>query len=196
MSILKISIIKYSFIFILLSLNFITIQTDPTNKPIELSTTDSNSTTQMENPPPTDEDLTKKYQDLLAKVTELDANFQKLLQEHQKNEIQIQINQVYIKALYITLIILAIILLIVIIIKIYKAFFTKNITSELLMKSISDKLFNQKKESENKIIQNNINVSSYNLFDSYNTSINNVQINDKSFCSCGKNYDAPAMAFN
>ena len=193
----NIKLMNLSFKFILYFLTFITIKAQSINPPIDFTTINSNATIPIDNPPQIDDgnNISKKYEDLLISEKELEEKYQELLDEHQKNTVQIQINNIYYKALISTIVALIIILLIIIIIKIYKVCFTNNLTSELLIRSISQKLFNQKKENENKSSQNNINYSCYNLLDS-NMNINDRHINDTSFSSCGKNYDAPAMAFN
>ena len=193
----NIKLMKFSFKFILFFLTFITIKAQSINPPTDFTTINSNTTAPGDSPPQIDDgnNISKKYEELLISEKELEDKYQKLLEEHQKNTVQIQINNIYYKALISTIIVLTIILLIIIIIKIYKACFTSNLTSELLIRSISQKLFNQKKENENKSTQNNINDSCFNLLDS-NMNINDRLVNDSSFSSCGKNYDAPAMAFN
>lgn len=194
----NIIIIQLSFIFFLFFLNFITTRAKPIKTPIKFSKFISNSSSPIDNPHsfPTNNqqnDIYEKYADLLVREKELEEKYQKLLKEYQQNAVQIQINKIYFKALFITIIILIIILLIAVIFKIFKICFTNNISSELLIKSISKKLINQKKHNENKITQNNNSVSCYNLFDS-NMNINESQINENPFSSNDKNYDAPAMA--
>ena len=148
------------------------------------------------------EAINKKYQELLVSEKSLEDQYKSLLEENKNNAIKIGINKIYFKALSTASISLICLLFLIIFTKVYRICLSSHINSEFI-ENVNKKLINKKNENlkssrrsesfNSKIIQNNINVSCYNLLNNSNLSVNDSEKNT-SYNSNEVNYDAPIIA--